>query len=97
MKKKLNCLVGMILALSMLLSVFTVSAEETTNPAAEVMTKETFVSSGNITLPYRLYVPEGYTSSKEYSFLLFLHGAGDRGNDNEKQVLKNMGLINRII
>ena len=36
-------------------------------------------------------------TEKEYSFLLFLHGAGNRGDDNEKQVIQNTGLLNRII
>ena len=37
------------------------------------------------TLPYRLILPENYDESKEYSLLFFFHGAGERGNDNEKQ------------
>ena len=37
------------------------------------------------TLPYRLILPESYDESKEYSLLFFFHGAGERGNDNEKQ------------
>ncbi len=47
--------------------------------------KETFTSKGK-TLPYRILFPEGYDSSKEYPLVLFLHGAGERGNDNEAQL-----------
>lgn len=97
MKKKIFSMTGLLMAFIMLLSTIHVFAAESENPAAEVMTKETFVSSDNTTLPYRLYVPEDYNAEKEYSFLLFLHGAGNRGDDNEKQVIQNTGLLNRII
>lgn len=41
------------------------------------------------TLPYRIFLPEGYSRDFEYPVLLFLHGAGERGDDNELQ-LKNV-------
>jgi predicted peptidase len=37
-------------------------------------------------MPYRLFVPAGYNSSKKYPLLLWLHGAGSVGNDNRKQI-----------
>lgn len=40
----------------------------------------------NDTLPYRLLLPEGYEKGKKYPLVIFLHGAGERGNDNEKQL-----------
>ena len=43
--------------------------------------------SGNDTMPYRLLLPDNYDASKKYPFILFLHGAGERGNDNEKQLV----------
>lgn len=38
------------------------------------------------TLFYRLSYPDNYDSSKTYPFILFLHGAGERGNDNDLQL-----------
>ncbi len=36
-----------------------------------------------VTMGYRLFVPEGYDSAKSYPLVLFLHGAGESGSDNE--------------
>lgn len=47
--------------------------------------KEIFVS-GKDTLPYRLLYPLNYNKNKKYPLVLFLHGAGQRGNDNETQL-----------
>lgn len=38
-------------------------------------------------LPYQVLYPEGYDSSKRYPLIVFLHGAGERGDDNEKQLI----------
>jgi predicted peptidase len=38
-------------------------------------------------LPYRLLLPENYEATKKYPLIFFLHGAGERGNDNESQLL----------
>lgn len=36
-------------------------------------------------LVYRLYVPSNYDPEKEYPLVVVLHGAGERGTDNEAQ------------
>jgi predicted peptidase len=48
--------------------------------------KEIYVS-GNDTLPYRILLPMNYNASKKYPLILVLHGAGERGNDNEAQLV----------
>ena len=38
------------------------------------------------TLNYRILEPESFDSSQKYPLVLFLHGAGERGSDNQKQL-----------
>lgn len=47
--------------------------------------KEAFIS-GSDTLLYRLLLPENFDPAKKYPVLIFLHGSGERGNDNEAQL-----------
>jgi predicted peptidase len=44
-------------------------------------------SEGSLTLPYRLLKPATIEPGKKYPLVLFLHGAGERGDDNRKQLL----------
>ncbi len=38
-------------------------------------------STGDETRKYTIYLPEGYDSNRKYPVILFLHGAGERGDD----------------
>ena len=53
--------------------------------------KREFVFKGD-TLRYRVLFPENYDENRTYPLVLFLHGAGERGSDNEKQ-LKHGGSL----
>ncbi len=44
--------------------------------------KHLYIADGD-TMPYRVLLPENFDASKKYPLILFLHGAGERGNDNE--------------
>lgn len=44
-------------------------------------------SKGDKVLPFRIMYPEEFEVSGKYPLILFLHGAGERGTDNEKQLV----------
>jgi len=54
--------------------------------------KATHEQEGKV-LPYRILLPEGYTMDKKYPLLLFLHGSGERGNDNKLQLVHGSELF----
>lgn len=43
-------------------------------------------SASGKTLPYRLHIPNNYNSSEKYPVLFWLHGAGERGDNNTSQI-----------
>ncbi|MCC5931376.1 MAG: prolyl oligopeptidase family serine peptidase [Cyclobacteriaceae bacterium] len=51
--------------------------------------------SGSDTLLYRILYPENFKPGKKYPLVLFLHGAGERGNDNKKQLVHGSSLFLR--
>jgi predicted peptidase len=73
------------LALLFVLSL-TAFAQKKFDPG-KVMEKRTFKKDKS-SLQYRLFIPEGYKDSKEsYPLVVFLHGAGERGDDNTAQLV----------
>lgn len=48
--------------------------------------KDIFIGQSGYTLPYRILYPENYNPKKAYPLVLFMHGAGERGVDNEIQL-----------
>ena len=56
--------------------------------------KHWLVQSGD-TLPYRILFPKNYDSSKSYPVVFFLHGRGEAGNDNEKQLVHGSAMFLR--
>lgn len=55
--------------------------------------KYNVTSNGEDTLYYRCLQPDNLCSGKKYPLVLFLHGAGERGNDNETQLKHGSGLF----
>lgn len=55
--------------------------------------KKEFSYKEGIILPYRILYPENYDKTQKYPLVLFLHGAGERGNDNEKQLVHGSKLF----
>jgi predicted peptidase len=54
--------------------------------------KEIFVLK-NDTLRYRILAPIDYDVNEKYPVHLFLHGSGERGNDNELQLFHGSNLF----
>jgi predicted peptidase len=49
--------------------------------------KRTFTDSKGKTIPYRLLKPDNYDPKKSYPLVVFFHGAGEHGDDNEKHLI----------
>jgi len=47
----------------------------------------------NDTLPYRILYPENYDKTRNYPLVIFLHGSGERGNDNTAQLVHGSALF----
>lgn len=60
--------------------------KKTSNPKYNIYEKKEFVFAEGKVLPYRILYPLNYDKTKKYPLLLFLHGAGERGKDNEAQL-----------
>lgn len=44
-----------------------------------------------VTYRYKLFIPDGYSAAQKWPVVLFLHGMGERGNDNEKPARYSIG------
>lgn len=44
-------------------------------------------------MPYRILMPIDYSKDKTYPLILVLHGSGERGNDNESQLVHGSDLF----
>lgn len=61
--------------------------EELVSRLSKVYEPREFVASNKHALKYRLLKPHGYVAGKKYPLVLFLHGAGERGDDNLKTLV----------
>jgi predicted peptidase len=69
--------------------VFTLSSAAQDNPA---FAKQLFIR-GKDTLPLRVMYPLNYDAKKQYPLLVFLHGAGERGTNNQAQLIHGSKLF----
>ncbi|GAB3646201.1 dienelactone hydrolase family protein [Echinicola sediminis] len=84
-KNKLYILLTVIMALA---SSFELAAQDKT-----LFEKRVFINKEGDSLLYRILYPEDYDKGKKFPLVLFLHGAGERGNDNEKQLAHGADLF----
>ena len=84
-------------ALALLAALFVFSAAEKWAHAAAVDLTGSLdllhTSGDGSQLPYRLYVPDNPDSGNGNPLILFLHGWGEKGTDNESQLGQAGGLI----
>ena len=78
----------LLLAFITLLFTLTVSAQ-----TSATFEKRQYHYADEKILPYRILYPENYDRAKKYPLVLFLHGAGERGDDNEKQLVHGSKLF----
>lgn len=62
-----------------------INAQET-EVSKDLFTYETHISNSD-TLKYRMLLPKNFSEDKTYPLVLFLHGAGERDNDNKRQLV----------
>jgi predicted peptidase len=48
--------------------------------------KKIYTDKKGTKMPYRLFVPPGYDSSKKYALIFWIHGGSGRGSNNEAQI-----------
>jgi len=58
-----------------------------TNDLSRITEARIFVNDAKEVLPYRVYVPEGVQPGEKLPLVIFLHGSGECGVDNMKQML----------
>lgn len=49
--------------------------------------KKIFTSHSGSSIPYQFLIPENFSEDQQYPLLVFLHGAGELGNDNSSQLV----------
>ena len=62
------------------------NASETVTNAVAATAARTYVGRTGESLNYRIYAPEKIEAGRHYPLVLFLHGAGERGDDNARQL-----------
>nr|WP_294907399.1 prolyl oligopeptidase family serine peptidase [uncultured Lacibacter sp.] len=77
-------------AIALLFALFTNAQTQDMN----LYEKQWFIQYGD-TLPYRILLPENYDAAKTYPLIIFLHGRGESGSDNERQLTHGAKLFLR--
>ncbi|MHA7942251.1 carboxylesterase family protein [Formosa sp. 3Alg 14/1] len=70
---------------------FVLNAQQLQKPEDLFLSKTHIVNTD--TLQYRMLFPKGFSEDKSYPVVLVLHGAGERGNDNKKQLVNGSDLF----
>ncbi len=79
----------------LLLSTFVLLTISSFSQQSDKYLERNFIGHKGDTLLYRIAFPKNYDVNNKYPLLLFLHGAGERGNDNIKQLVHGASLFVR--
>ena len=88
-RRHLSRLCALALTVTQLSGIQQATAEEHPPPVTGFLNKQVEGSAG--ALPYVLYVPRGYDPQQHWPLIVFLHGAGERGNDGLVQSAVGLG------
>lgn len=58
----------------------------------KLLAPKTFMATNGLKLPYRLFNPE-HAKDEPKPLVIFLHGRGDRGTDNDAKIYREAGFI----
>jgi predicted peptidase len=76
-----------VLTVGVLLAVPLGARAEPKEGSLDLLEKKVYADAGGRKLPYRLLKPMAVDGTKKYPLVVFLHGAGERGDDDEKQLV----------
>ena len=68
------------------LSVITMAGVTFAQETETIMKAEIYTNTVGESLKYRIYIPDNISKLNKCPLLLFLHGAGERGDDNKSQL-----------
>jgi predicted peptidase len=86
---------------AILVFLFLLACKQNPETTSEILTAEkidtllapkTFKASNGLELPYRLFNP-GHAKDAPIPLVIFLHGRGDRGTDNDAKIYREAGFI----
>lgn len=77
----------------MVLPAGTMMGREKINLIVDEFKNYIYKNSEGKELPYSLFIPKNYDPQKQYPLVVFLHGAGERGYNNQVQLKANEGAI----
>ena len=72
------------------------SGRERLHPS-EVYSYGSFTDEDGTVIPYRYYLPEGYDPERKYPIVVYMHGNGSRGEDNERHLLSDGAALHTAI
>lgn len=72
---------------------FVATAQQQVDIDYPELTKESFTASNGVVVPYRELMPSDASEGNKYPLVLFMHGAGERGDDNLSQLRHGAGMF----